>query len=258
VPFFKKKIGLYLLILSNLGCSTSGFAGNFCTNQGWCPILTASSGLAISPNLGTSQHFSAEPPGQGETFNYMPQQTTQASAFFAGFIGLEQRHFSQGIIQIGLEYNQTSPFKAIGNFNQGIDSQSADTYSYHYTVLSRQVLLEGKWLATVNKVYHPYMMMGFGPSFNSAYNYSTDVSSFLTFTRDYQSHTSKSFSYALGSGIDIDITPAIRAGLGYRLTDYGKVSLGNATIDTTPAAGTLSQQHLYTQQVVAQVSYTFA
>lgn len=63
------------------------------------------------------------------------------------------------------------------------------------------------------------------------------------------------FSYAIGIGIDADLSSHVRIGAGYRFSDLGQIKLGNATIDTTSASGTLSQAHLYTNEILAQLTF---
>jgi hypothetical protein len=44
-------------------------------------------------------------------------------------------------------------------------------------------------------------------------------------------------------------------GIGYRFADLGNVSLGSGYVDVTPFTPVLAQQHLYAQEVLAQLSY---
>ena len=77
---------------------------------------------------------------------------------------------------------------------------------------------------------------------------------FNTFTREYSDNTESSFTYSLGLGVDMDITEHLRLGVGYRFADLGKVRLGDAEINTTEVAGTLSQDHLYANEILVQLS----
>jgi opacity protein-like surface antigen len=156
-------------------------------------------------------------------------------------------------VQAGFDYNQTSSLYAKGILTEGAAVQTQDIYSYHYNVTTRQLLLEGKLLYTFKKRFHPYVLAGLGAAFNQATDYSTSAPPFLTFTRMYQPNNITSFSYAVGFGIDADLTDNLRFGIGYRFTDLGKVTLGSATIDTSSVSGTLSQSNLYASQLIAQL-----
>lgn len=178
----------------------------------------------MSSDLGESQNFPIINPVTDEFYNYSANNANQSSWLFDGFIGAEWTLWPNWLVQGGLGYNQATPFKARGILVQGADSISANTYSYQYGVLARQLLIEGKLLYTVKDYFHPYVLLGLGASFNRAYHYSTSVPPFLTFTRQYASHTETSFSYALGFGIDTEIVNNVRVGVGYRFVDLGQIS----------------------------------
>ncbi|MEO7049215.1 MAG: outer membrane beta-barrel protein [Ferruginibacter sp.] len=158
-------------------------------------------------------------------------------------------------MQTGLGYDQASNFEAKGSLAQGADAQSEDQYSYHYSVLARQVLVEGKLLYRFRERYFPYFLLGLGTAFNKASSYGTNVPPFSTFTRQYQNNTQTSFSYAIGLGVDVDVINHLRLGIGYRFADFGQVQLGKSTIDTTSVGGTLTQTHLYANEILAQLTF---
>jgi opacity protein-like surface antigen len=94
-----------------------------------------------------------------------------------------------------------------------------------------------------------------GESFNKSNKYKTNVPPFITFTPVFSNHTTNSFSYKVGLGIDVDMSTDWRFGVGYRFTDFGKARLGNGVIDTVPTSSHLSQSHLHVNEVVAQLTY---
>ncbi len=188
-------------------------------------------------------------------YNYSPNQATQTSALWSGFLGIEWDLQPDWMLQTGLDYNQTSPFSARGTLTQGVDSGSANSYTYHYGTLLRQVLVEGKLLSTLQTRYHPYLSAGLGTAINKAYNYYTNVPPFLTFTKMYRNDTTTSFTYAIGIGVDVDITSYLRIGIGYRFADFGKVELSNPIIDTTNVSGPLSQSHFYVNELLSQLTF---
>lgn len=224
-------------------------------NPTWRPVVTLGTGFAASSNIGSSQSFPILNPVTDQFYNYSANHTTQTFGLMDGFLGVEKNLQPQWLLQAGIDYHQLAPFYATGNLTQGADTLSANSYTYYYGVLARQLLVEGKLLYNFKEVYHPYMMAGVGASYNKAYNYYTSIPLFLTFTRMYSNNSVTSFSYAFGLGVDMDISERIRLGIGYRFADFGRVSLGNATIDSTNVAGTLSQSHLYTNEAVAQLTF---
>ena len=224
----------------------------------WHPVIAIGAGTSTSSDVGKSQNFPIQNPATDEFYNYSANHLTQTSGFFDGFLGAEWNIYPGWALQAGIDYNQATSFSAKGTLLQGADAGSADSYAYHYSVLTKQLLMEGKLLYPIYKHYYPYLLGGLGVAFNKAYHYYTNVPPLLSFTRTYATHSTTSFSYAVGIGIDTDVTQNMRLGIGYRFADLGQVALGNATIDTSSASGTLSQQHLYTNEVLAQVTWVFS
>jgi len=246
------------LITMPLIFSTSSYGFSFIlngANKSWHPIVSIGTGVSISSHVGKSKTFPTQNPNTDEFYDYSVYKVTQSSSLLDGFLGAEFNLFPKWALQIGVDYNQATPFTAQGTLTQGADVQSEDIYHYHYRVTNKQLLLEGKLLYTTHEKYHPYLLAGVGAAFNRSNNYYTNVPPFITFTRMYQNKSTLSFSYAIGVGIDVDVTSHMRIGAGYRLADLGKIKLGNATIDTTPVNGTLTQNNLYTNEMLAQIIF---
>lgn len=218
----------------------------------WHAVLSLSPGIAISSDIGKSRTFPIINPITDEFYIYSANRPTQTASVFDGFIGLEWACHPQWSLQMGLGYNQAWNFRAEGSFLQGTDVQSEDRYSYHYNVLTRQLLAEGKLLYNFKKCYHPYFSLGLGAAFNNASDSGTNVPPFSTFTRQYKNNTKTSFTYSVGVGIDADVLDHLRLGIGYRFADFGQMKLGDATIDTTSVGGTLSQNHIYASEILMQ------
>lgn len=252
--FLKHKKRLYaLFFLLPLSCS------NICMaeSEAWRTVAAVSTGVAISENIGTNRTFSIVNPVTQEFFIYTTKQSTQTVPIWQGFIGKEKLFHPKWALQIGMAYAETWNFEAQGSLLQGADIPSSNQYSYEYNIKTRQLLAQGKLLYHCQPRFLPYLLFGFGIAFNEATNYETNVPPFLTFTREYANHNMPSFTYVAGFGIDTSIMDQLRLGIGYRFSDLGKVGLGNATIDTTSVPGTLSQSHLYTSELLAEVTYVF-
>lgn len=255
-----------LLVISSLFSIfvTSVYANHFLppsqqvSQHNTCPLMIGlNTGASFSSDTGESKSFPIQDPTTDQFYLYTATKSSQTAYLYGGFLGTEWDWRSHWGIQAGLDFTQTASFSAQGSFLQGADVQSADTYSYQYDMLSRQLLLDGKLFYILKKRFRPYILIGAGSSFNSAYHYTTNVPPFLTFTRIYSNNTTTSFSYAVGIGIDATVTERVRMGIGYRFTDLGKVTLGNAVIDTTSVPGTLSQSHWYANEVLAQLLFIF-
>jgi opacity protein-like surface antigen len=227
----------------------------FC--QTWRPLIAVGGGLAISANLKHSKTFPIVNPVTDQFFIYHTKNEHTAG-FFDIFVGAEWAYLPEWSLQMGIDYNQAGHFDVKGTLIQGADILSQDRFRYRYRILARQVLAEGKllynFLCSCNQL-HPYILVGLGGSFNKAKDFHTSVPPFLTFTREYDNHNQSSFSYALGLGVDVDMTRCIRFGLGYRFTDFGRVKLGRATIDSVAVRGTLSRSRFLTHEALAQLTF---
>lgn len=254
---FRKKIfPLLISILISCWFSSVSFAYIINFIRPWRPVIALGAGVSRTTDLGKSKVFAIQNPDTDELYQYFPSHSSENSRLIIAFLGLETILCPDWLMQLGLEYNQAAKYSAKGVFTQGADFASTDTYVYHFDVLSRQLLVDAKFLYTFNQ-FHPYLLAGLGLSFNRAHGFSTNVPPFLTFTREYGNNTENTFSYVLGLGVDADMNRNWRFGVGYRFVDLGKVRLGGATIDTTRVRGTLSQRNFYANQLLAEITYLF-
>jgi opacity protein-like surface antigen len=245
----KPMLGLIGMLLSSAHAWTLGHDLH--------PVIGMGAGSANTSHLSQSRYFPIVNVDTDQFFSYSAQHHDQTKALYEGFLGIEKEFNPHWIGQLGLEYNQTRHFIQRGTLMQGADVPSSDTYAYQYRVILRQALIEGKLFYRFKHHVYPYVLAGLGTSFNKAYNFTTTVPHFLTFTREYSSDTSRSFTYAAGLGLDVDITCHLRAGISYRFTDAGRVKLGNATINDISVSGTFKQSHVYVNQLLAQLSWVF-
>ena len=225
--------------------------------RSWYGVIGVESGIAITSDAGRSKTFPSSNNGTDEFYKYSCHHKTQAKVIYGGFVGAEWRFSPYWNCLFDVCYSQSSPFSVKGKLIQGVDVQSQDSYHYKYKILIRQLLVEGK-VSYVNKTrVWPYVFLGLGPSFNRAYSFSTTVPTSLTFTRVYKNNTAAGFTYALGTGFDIKILEWFRAGIGYQFTNFGKASLGSASIDHISVSGTLSQHNFYASEVLAELIFVF-
>jgi opacity protein-like surface antigen len=230
-------------------------AFNAFLDQGYHPMISVGVGAYISSDAGQSQNFPIQNPVTDSFYNYSTNQSAQAAALMSIFLGDEWEIAERNwLMQGGLEFTWQPGFNVNGRLTQGAQVVSQNIYTYKYNITTRQFLFDGKILYTYRQIFHPYIFGGIGASVNEASDYRTNVPPDLTFTKEYQSKNTTSFSYALGFGVEIDIHYKVRLGLGYRFTNFGQVSLGSAAIDGTSVPGTLSQNHLYANQLIAQLT----
>jgi len=232
-------------------------ANSFFERENWHQVVGAQSGLAILSHVGESQTFPIQTVGQDEFYVYSAEQTNQMPAIYGGFIGAEWQSGDHSNIQLSINYSQSTLFSAAGILMQGVDTQSQDVYNYSYNLRIRQLLAEVKYRYTAQSNFGPYVMAGLGASFNGAQDFTTTVPISLAFTRSYENNSSKSFSYALGAGLEFDACSHAKFNIGYRFAGLGKAALGSASINNVSVDGILSQSNLYANEFVAQFTIIF-
>lgn len=235
---------------------TSSFAA-FSIPGSWHPVFAVGAGVS-SAKVGAVQEFAIINQLTDEFYYYSGAQESQTSGLLDILLNAEWNLNADWMLQAGLDYNRTEPFLVNSVFLQGADAESSDSYLYRYNVKTNQFLVNSKLLYSLKNRFHPYVFGGLGAAFNKAYKYTTNVPTFITFTRNYYDNSNTNFSYALGVGIDTDVTPNMRVGIGYRYTDLGKVSLGNSFIDLSAVPGTLTQSNLHVNEFLVQLTWVFA
>ena len=218
------------------------------------PIITLTGGAAFNSDAGQSNNFSASST-TFSSYHYQPNKTNQVVSIFGALIGAEFLINSAWSTQVGLSYYQAGNLHIKGIVTQGVEP-FLDQYSYAYTIQSRQLLIESKWLYNL-QYFHPYLLGGIGAAFNNTQNFSVDIQPpFTTFSHQFSNRSISSFTYVLGLGAEMTITQHLRFGLGYRFTDLGNASTGNSTIGSITTTNSLTQMHLYTNEVLAQFTCT--
>ncbi len=245
-----------LLLITPAISQTTHTSQTFWSSQSQ-PVISFSFG-GTKAKVGNSQEFSIA--GDIDNYDYNASHSNTKKFILGTFIGLENVLKNNFIVQLGLSFYYLPDNFTSGNgvLTQGIDAQSSDTYNYNYEIKNRQLMLEGKLLKKLKQSYYPYVSFGLGSSFNQTINYQTTVPSTLTFTPQFSSNKNISFAYKIGVGVDWQIQDFWRLGIGYRFADLGKANLGSGAIDTTPFSQTLMQNHLYTQEVLVQLTFMFA
>jgi opacity protein-like surface antigen len=250
--------GLKLLTLFLLLVSARAFAYIDIYDMRLDPVVSVAGGAFFTiGNAGDSQYFPIVDPDTDEFYQYQAANPNNPQYLFGLFLGNRFIFNNMWALQAGLDYTQSGTFQAEGNLTQGADDLSESQFQYHYNIITRQLLAEAKLLYQFkqNTRVHPYALFGIGASFNNASDFNTSIPYNLTFTRQYQNHSTVSFSYSVGIGVDVDINYNLSLGLGYRFGDLGNVSLGTASINGTSVGGTIHQDHLYANEMVAQLSY---
>lgn len=202
-------------------------------------------------NLALTKNIDFMSPFQNTYTSSSSYDTQQVAGLFYGF---ENAFRDNCAWQLGIGYYQNSAFTSQGNVYQFADP-AFNNLRYNFQIISRRVLLEGKLLHTFKTLFHPYLTMGMGESINRAYAYKEDpiTSDGVPMSQPFANHTTHSFTYSAGLGIDVDITKNVRIGASYRYLDLGRAGLNPSPLQQ--GNNRLSYNHLHTNELLMQLTY---
>lgn len=222
-------------------------------NRYWRPVLIFSGGTAFTSDPGVSKNF---PPQDGiiNFYDYAVNRGNQTRFIWGSFLGGEFLINDTWTVQAGVGYYRPSTFHIHGFVTQGTSALLQNTFRYNYAIESAQYLVESKVLYNLYG-YHLYLIAGIGTARNYTSKFSVIIPNPQTITSPiFQNNTSFPFTYEIGAGIDVSIADHMRLGLGYRFTDLGSSKTGSAFIKQVVTNYTLSQSHLYVNEILAQVT----
>lgn len=170
------------------------------------------------------------------------------------FIGAETVFQQNWAWQIGANYFANHAFSEHGNVYEFADPEF-NNLTYQYKIRSQRISIATQISRAYCYIWHPYISASIGEAFNKAYSYkeypvtSTDV----PMIQPFANHSTQSFTYSAGFGVEVNVLEHLRLGVGYRFADLGNARLGVSPLQSD--ANTISNPHLYTNEVLAQISY---
>lgn len=135
------------------------------------------------------------------------------------------------------------------------DSDSAfDNFNYTYKVNHTHIAIKGRLVGNYNTLLEPYISASVGVGFNHAYDFtiSPKISQEVA-APGFQSNTTTTFTYTLGIGLQVSLTPQLQAAIGYEFADWGKIQLARAPGQTVNQGLTLN--HLYGNELQLALFY---
>ncbi len=213
------------------------------------PVVTVSSGIARA-NVYSSKVI-AFAPFQNTYIGSNHYDTASDTGLFIGGEAVFQPNWAW---QLGLSYFQNSSFIESGNVYFFSDP-AFNNLTYQYQIQSRRISIDTKISHAFEKIWHPYLSASIGSAFNKAYQYTEYpvTTADLPMTQPFANHSNTSLTYSAGLGFDVDITEHWRLGAGYRFVNLGNVNLGTTPLQSS--TGTISNSHIYTNELLAQISY---
>ncbi|WP_298624145.1 porin family protein [uncultured Legionella sp.] len=172
------------------------------------------------------------------------------------FVGRQHSFNSRVEGQLGILFAAASRLKISGSI-WDFDDLRFNNYRYSYTVQPNRIAIGGKLLETTNSLYKPWVNASIGVSVNRATNYQvipTECEAIVLPQSNLSSHSTTSFSYSIGAGIQRIVTPNVQVGLGYEFTDWGKNQLAAAPAQPANQKG-LMLNHFYTNGLLLNVTW---
>lgn len=169
------------------------------------------------------------------------------------FLGI-QRVLPKHILgQIGVEFAATENANLSGVIWDDADPQF-DNYTYQYQVQHTHIVLKGKLLGDWSLPLLPWISAAMGVGFNNAQSFMSTPTIFEAVSMpNFKDQTTTAFTYAIGLGVQKQLTKNWQIGVGFEFADWGKSQLGAADGETTGQS--LSLSHLYTQSVLFNLTY---
>ncbi len=184
-------------------------------------------------------------------------EKTSSRPLFGAFAGAEFPFYRDNMRwQTGLAYYvQTHSFQTEG-IDYTFSLPDFGNSEYSYSIRNQRMMFENKFLYGFTQHIFGYLLGGIGASFNKAYDYHTNsLDSTVTTSGEFATNTTASFSYSIGTGVEMDLVKNVRCALGYQFSELGKVSLGDYTTGSTNE--TISKDNTPAQEIIFQLGYFF-
>ena len=131
-----------------------------------------------------------------------------------------------------------------------------DNYTYKYQVQHGHVAIKGKILADDGYWAMPWLSGSVGVGFNTAHHFDNTPTIFEAVKNpNFTSHTTTTFTYTVGAGLQKNLNQNWQIGVGYEFADWGKSQLGRAVGQTLNSG--LKLDHLYTNGLMLTLLMLF-
>jgi opacity protein-like surface antigen len=220
-----------------------------CANAEIHPVVSVGIG-ADDTNLSLNKTITILAPFQNTYYENNSDTQTAGTLF----VGAEMPLVANIAWQLGVAYNQSTDFVPYGSIDQ-FANPLFDNLTFNFNIRSQRYLLQSKLLYTFSGYFHPYLIGSVGESVNRSSGYSetgvtsADVGMQLVFANK----TYHTFTYAAGLGLDIDVGPHMRFGVGYSYMNLGRAGLGVSPLQDS--TDTLKFKNMDTNELQMQLSY---
>lgn len=235
------------VILSDI--SLAGTMGKVLASELWSQVITLSLGPAWYGS-GNSQTLFLQPDIQKK---YVANDSSAAFVNGEFFLGLQHALNSNLKGQLGLTVAASSNARLDGDIWEDSDPDF-NNYFYTYKINHAHIAVKGKILADMGVEVQPYVSASAGVGLNQAHNFTITPKIFEEVPAPlFGSHTTTSFAYTVGTGLQKPIKEHWHISLGYEFSDWGKSELSRAPGQTLNRG--LHLTHLYTNTAQLSLSY---
>ncbi len=250
----------YLAAASLLLAHSAYADGILDPTPGWLKVVTVSGGPAWTSPGENQMYVAPMQPFPYTYIRYNAHKDTDTIATGEAFMGL-QRNFSALALRLGIAIAGSTPATLTGSFS--VDGQPVTDYSYkvsHVYVAGKAMLI-----ACPNYWINPYLSSSIGVGFNSSKDFSTTNQLYVGVANganvvlvpfDFDSNTTGSLSYTVGTGVNVKLNSNWEVGVGYEFADWGKSQLS-----TTPVVSNVfampKLNNLYTHELQFSLSFLY-
>ncbi|WP_058534688.1 outer membrane protein [Legionella saoudiensis] len=236
----------------------SGISSINCATTSYRSVISVFGGYA-NINAGDRASYLGS---EGTVYSYRSSKDGESDGFIGGFIGVEHPiSWYNLLVQAGVEYSYFGPVGVQGSNRVDMLSGASTLYRYRYDYRAHQFLASAKLLTTTYGRFHPYALAGIGAAVNYMGHFRATAvqTGGIDGSPFFRENNAIRFSYGVGLGVDLDVNPYTRFGLGYRFSGLGDGTLKrgrmltNNQIISVPFA--LGTHNAHANQLVAQLTF---
>lgn len=218
--------------------------------ENWQTVISASGAPMLTSTPSSPQTIQLQ---SDITKTYDPTSNSEVFGRFEVFLGGQYELSPSTMLQLGLVSTFGQAAHLSGEILEDTNPDFTN-YNYDYKVNNTTVGIKAKMLFEMRDGFFPYISGRASFASNRAYDFSITPKIFEEVPAPlFSSNTSKTFSYALGLGIERAYNANWRFGIGYEFSDWGNSSLGLAPGQTLNSG--IALDNLYTNSIQFSVNY---
>lgn len=180
---------------------------------------------------------------------YVGQNDWRNNLILQAFIGKTVFTNEKVRVDAGVSGGYVSALRFSGVINQ-FALPAFNNFNYEFQLRSFSLMASSKIFFKKNKKWLPYISASAGAANNRLYSYSeTPLIDGAVSMAPFANKTKTSFTYSIGTGVQMITNDSFTVGLGYELSDLGQAQLGPSLSQTTNETPSLKRVYLNKLQV---------